>query len=189
MKNLKLKNSSLKNSKNSSLKNSAPGVYKLDGIFAPWRSKYFGKKSDTCVFCDIAQNPSKDDENFVLFRAKYCFCVMNRYPYTLGEFMIIPYFHTDNIENLQSEIWLEMCEIAQIGVGILKSELSAKGVNLGMNLGAVAGAGIAEHIHLHLVPRWERDTNFITTIGGARVHGVPFLEQYEKLKSAFKDFA
>lgn len=182
LKNLKnSKNLALKNSKNSKL-----AAHKLAGIFAPWRSEYFGKKQSGCVFCNIVQDSSKDDENFVLFRAKHCFSVMNRYPYTLGEFMIIPYFHTDNIESLESEIWLEMCEIAQRGVGILKSELGAKGVNLGMNLGAAAGAGIAEHVHLHLVPRWERDTNFITTIGGVRVHGVPFGEQYDKLKSAFK---
>ena len=148
-------------------------------LFAPWRSEYFGSKPSGCVFCAIANEPSKDDENFVLFRAKYCYGVMNRYPYTLGEFMIIPFKHSDNIESLESEIWLEISSLAQKSVAVLKNTLGAKGVNLGMNLGECAGAGIAEHVHLHLVPRWERDTNFITTIGGARVHGVPFGQQFE----------
>ena len=156
-------------------------------LFAPWRSEYFGSKPSGCVFCAIANEPSKDDENFVLFRAKHCYGVMNRYPYTLGEFMIIPFKHSDNIESLESEIWLEISSLAQKSVAVLKNTLGAKGVNLGMNLGECAGAGIAEHVHLHLVPRWERDTNFITTIGGARVHGVPFGQQFDKLKVAFNE--
>ena len=155
--------------------------------FAPWRAQYFNRpKQCDCVFCDIANNPQNDAENFVLFRAKNCFGVMNRYPYTLGEFMVIPYKHIDNIESLKEQIWLEMSAIVQRGVGVLKSILNAGGVNIGMNLGAAAGAGIAEHIHYHLVPRWERDTNFITTIGYTRVHGVPFMQQYESLREEFK---
>lgn len=156
-------------------------------LFAPWRSEYFGSKPSGCVFCAIANEPSKDEKNFVLFRAKYCYGVMNRYPYTLGEFMIIPFKHSDNIESLESEIWLEISSLAQKSVAVLKNTLGVKGVNLGMNLGECAGAGIAEHVHLHLVPRWERDTNFITTIGGARVHGVPFGQQFDKLKVAFNE--
>lgn len=158
--------------------------------FSPWRSEYFKSKPTKCVFCDIAQNPQNDDENFVLFRAKYCFGVMNRYPYTLGEFMIIPHKHIDNIENLDDEEWSEISKIVKIGVKILKTTLNAEGVNIGMNLGSAAGAGISEHIHYHLVPRWSRDTNFITTISHTRVHGVPFLDEYKKLKNAFeKEFA
>ena len=101
--------------------------------------------------------------------------------------MIIPFKHSDNIESLESEIWLEISSLAQKSVAVLKNTLGVKGVNLGMNLGECAGAGIAEHVHLHLVPRWERDTNFITTIGGARVHGVPFGQQFDKLKVAFNE--
>jgi diadenosine tetraphosphate (Ap4A) HIT family hydrolase len=155
--------------------------------FAPWRAEYFSRvKSSKCIFCDIAQNPQNDAENFVLFRAKYCFGIMNRYPYTLGEFMVIPYEHIDNIESLNPDIWLEISAIVQKGVAVLKNILNASGVNIGMNLGAAAGAGIAEHIHYHLVPRWERDTNFITTIAYTRVHGVPFMQQYKSLKSEFQ---
>lgn len=157
--------------------------------FAPWRAEYFSKKTEGCAFCDIAHSKC-DDDNFVLFRSERCFGVMNRYPYTLGEFMVIPYEHVDNIETLSPETWLEMSRIVQIGVRVLKQTLHATGVNIGMNLGADAGAGIAEHIHYHLVPRWKRDTNFITTIGYTRIHGVPFYEQYKALKNAFaKEFA
>lgn len=152
--------------------------------FSPWRSEYFNDKKEGCVFCDII-NSKFDDDNFVIFRSKDCFGVMNRYPYTLGEFMIIPYEHTDNIESLSKDIWTQMSHFVQIGVGILKEKLYANGVNIGMNLGVAGGAGIADHIHYHLVPRWQGDTNFITTIGYTRVHGVPFLEQFFILKDAF----
>ena len=100
--------------------------------------------------------------------------------------MVIPYEHIDNIESLDTQIWLEMSQIVQIGVDVLKRVLNANGVNIGMNLGTAAGAGIAEHIHYHLVPRWQRDTNFITTIGYTRVHGVPFMEQFKSLKDEFQ---
>ena len=154
--------------------------------FAPWRAEYFSRPKDCeCVFCKIA-NENRDSENFMLFRAKNCFGLMNRYPYTLGEFMVIPYEHIDNIESLDTQIWLEMSQIVQIGVDVLKRVLNANGVNIGMNLGAAAGAGIAEHIHYHLVPRWQRETNFITTIGYTRVHGVPFMEQFKSLKDEFQ---
>ncbi len=164
----------------------------MEHEFSPWRAEYFKTRKDdgvtdhSCVFCDIAENIQNDEENFVLFRAKNCFAVMNRYPYTLGEFMIIPYIHTDNIENLDKNIWSEMSDLVQLGVGVLKESLNANGVNIGMNLGSAAGTGIAEHIHYHLVPRWSRDTNFITTIAYTRVHGVPFLDQYHTLKKAFQ---
>lgn len=158
--------------------------------FSPWRKEYFKSKPTECVFCDIAKNPKNDDENFVLFRFKYCFCVMNRFPYTLGEFMIIPYEHIDNIENLDNETWIEMSKIAKIGVKLLKNAIKAQGVNIGMNLGDAAGAGISEHVHYHLVPRWVKDTNFITTVANTRVHGVPFADEYNILKDAFnKEFA
>ncbi|AII14659.1 HIT family hydrolase, FHIT branch [Campylobacter iguaniorum] len=153
--------------------------------FAPWRSEYFSNKTDGCVFCQMQDG--NNDENFILFRAQNCFGVMNRYPYTLGEFMVIPYLHTDNIESLDEQIWQEMSHFVRLGVGVLKDKLHANGVNIGMNLGAAAGAGIAEHIHYHLVPRWSRDTNFITTIGYTRIHGVPFYEQYKVLKEAFDE--
>ncbi|MGG7048163.1 MULTISPECIES: HIT family protein [unclassified Campylobacter] len=157
----------------------------MDHLCAPWRAEYFSQKRDGCVFCEIIKEDKKDDELGVIFRAKHCFGVMNRYPYSPGHFMVIPYTHTDKIEELDEVTWLEMSKFVRKGVGILKQELNATGVNIGMNLGASAGAGIAEHVHYHLVPRWERDTNFITTIADIRVNGVPFAPLFEKLKRAF----
>lgn len=153
-------------------------------LCAPWRSEYFSNKKDTCPFCD-ALKYNKDDELGILFRAKNCFGVMNLFPYSPGAFMIIPNSHTDNIESLSLECWQEISFYVQKGVKILKENVGAQGVNIGMNLGVASGAGISEHVHYHLVPRWIGDTNFITTIGGARVNGVPFLPLYEKIKKAF----
>ena len=155
----------------------------MEYLYAPWRSDYVTKKKiEGCVFCHISKNPSMDEEHFVLYRDEVCFMVMNKYPYNPGHFMIIPHLHTDALENLDENSWLRMSKLAQKSVKMMKEGFGAKGVNLGMNLGSSAGAGIAEHIHLHIVPRWERDTNFITTIGQTRVYSTEFLRVYKKIK-------
>lgn len=159
----------------------------MEHLCAPWRSEYFNTKSAECVFCEVINHPENDDKTGVLFRAKHCFGIMNLYPYSPGHFMVIPYAHVDKIEDLDEKTWLEMSLFVREGVAILKRELKATGVNIGMNLGKAAGAGIAEHVHYHLVPRWERDTNFITTIADLRVNGVPFHPLFEKLKKAFDE--
>ena len=159
----------------------------MEHICAPWRSEYFSKKEQGCVFCNVVNHPEKDAQTGVLFRAKRCFGIMNLYPYTPGHFMVIPYVHTDKIESLDEQTWSEMSAYVREGVKILKRELNAAGVNIGMNLGKAGGAGIAEHVHYHLVPRWSGDTNFITSIAEVRVNGVPFTPLYEKLKAAFVD--
>ncbi|QPH88108.1 HIT family protein [Campylobacter concisus] len=156
----------------------------MQHLCAPWRSEYFSAKKDSCVFCDVI-NSNDDEKNGVLFRAKHCFGIMNLYPYSPGHFMIIPNQHTDKIEELDEQTWFEMSKFVRLGVEILKKELYANGVNIGMNLGKAAGAGIAEHVHYHLVPRWSGDTNFITTISDVRVNGTPFHPLFEKLKKAF----
>jgi ATP adenylyltransferase len=151
-------------------------------LYAPWRTDYIsGKKIDGCVFCHISAHADEDALLHVLYRDEHCFIVMNRYPYTPGHFMIIPHQHTDSLEALPPEVWLRMSALAQKGVRMLKEGFGAEGVNLGMNLGKAGGAGIAEHIHLHLVPRWERDTNFITAIGETRVYSTDFERIYKKM--------
>ncbi|MBP3224405.1 MAG: HIT domain-containing protein [Campylobacter sp.] len=159
----------------------------MDYICAPWRSDYFTEKRSGCPFCAAVEAKEGTECVGVVFRAKFCFGLMNLYPYNPGAFMVIPYEHTDNIENLPLEAWLEISEYVQKGVRVLKTALGAKGVNIGMNLGVAAGAGIAEHVHYHLVPRWERDTNFITTIANVRVNGVSFAPLYEKIKAGFEN--
>ena len=160
-----------------------------DILYAPWRDEYVtNEKIEGCVFCHIAFHADKDEKLHVLHRDKYCFMVMNKYPYTPGHFMIIPNQHTDKLEALPSEVWLHMSLLAQQGVRLLKEGFGAHGVNIGMNLGSVAGAGIAEHIHMHLVPRWERDTNFITSIGKTRVYSTDFETVYTKIKALIPEY-
>lgn len=153
----------------------------MEHLYAPWRSAYFSDRQEGCVFCRISQTPQNDEENQVLFRDEHCFAVMNRYPYTPGHFMIIPHAHTDSLEVLAPESWRHIATLAQRGVRLLKEHFGAHGVNLGMNLGECGGAGIAEHIHLHLVPRFTRDTNFITVTGGTRVYPSSFEAIYRQL--------
>jgi len=156
----------------------------MNHLYAPWRTDYItGKKIDGCVFCHISQHSELDEEHQVLFRDADCFVVMNKYPYTPGHFMIIPHTHTDSLEALDPKVWMCMSTLAQQSVRMLKEGFGAEGVNMGMNLGSAAGAGIAEHIHLHLVPRFSRDTNFITTIAETRVYSIDFHKIYEKLKA------
>ena len=159
----------------------------MNYIYAPWRFEYVKEQTKGCVFCHIAHQ-NNDKELGVLFRDDICFVVMNRYPYTPGHFMVIPNRHIDNIENLPQNEWLHISKRVQEGIKLLKSTLNTKGLNIGMNLGSCAGAGISEHIHYHLVPRWERDTNFITTIGQSRVYSVDFEKIYLQLKKRAKEF-
>ncbi len=156
----------------------------MERLYAPWRTEYISqgdKKIKGCVFCHIVIN-SDDKELGVLHRDEDFFIVMNKYPYTPGHFMIIPNHHTPNLEDLDPQVFAKISNYAQKGVKMLKEVLNAKGVNIGMNLGSAGGAGIAEHIHLHLVPRWSGDTNFITTIGDTRIFSTDFDKIYTKLK-------
>ncbi len=152
-------------------------------LYAPWRSAYLKRNIDAkCVFCDIVDR--RDDKSLgVIWRDRDCFIVMNAYPYTPGHFMIIPHKHTDSLESLDPQVWLRMSALAQQGVELLKDGFGAEGVNLGMNLGRAGGAGIAEHIHLHLVPRFGQDTNFITSVAHTRVYSTDFDKVYEKILS------
>jgi ATP adenylyltransferase len=151
-------------------------------LYAPWRTDYItGERIEGCVFCHISEHEKEDEKQHVLYRDEHCFIVMNRYPYTPGHFMIIPHRHTDAIESLDAETWLRISVLAQQGVRMLKEGFNAHGVNIGMNLGKAGGAGIAEHIHLHLVPRWERDTNFITAIADTRVYSTDFEKIYRRM--------
>lgn len=160
-----------------------------DILYAPWRTDYIsGEKIEGCIFCHISTHAADDESLHVLYRDEKCFVVMNKYPYTPGHFMIIPHNHTDKLEALESDVWLHMSDLAQRGVRLLKEAFGAQGVNIGMNLGKAGGAGIAEHIHLHLVPRWERDTNFITAIAATRVYSTDFERIFQRIKTVIPDY-
>lgn len=160
----------------------------MDYMYAPWRDAYFSDKPEGCVFCNISEHPELDEQHHVLYRDALCFIVMNRYPYTPGHFMVIPHHHTDAVEALESEVWLHLSFIVQRCVKMLKEGFGAQGVNLGMNLGKSGGAGIAEHIHYHVIPRWMGDTNFITTIADTRVYGTDFEKIYTHLKGLVPEY-
>jgi len=160
----------------------------MDYMYAPWRDAYFSDKPEGCVFCNISEHPELDAVHHVLYRDALCFIVMNRYPYTPGHFMVIPHHHTDAVEALESEVWLHLSLIVQRCVKMLKEGIGAQGVNLGMNLGKSGGAGIAEHIHYHVIPRWMGDTNFITTIADTRVYGTDFEKIYTHLKGLVPEY-
>ncbi len=160
----------------------------MDYMYAPWRTHYFTEKEQGCVFCAISQQAQKDEEHHVLYRDAHCFIVMNRYPYSPGHIMVIPHCHTDAVEALTTKTWLHISAIVQCCVRMLKNGIGAQGVNLGMNLGKSGGAGIAEHIHYHVLPRWQGDTNFITTIAGTRVYGTDFEEIYCRLKKLIPEY-
>jgi diadenosine tetraphosphate (Ap4A) HIT family hydrolase len=156
----------------------------MDRLYAPWRREYHLEKREGCVFCGI-RDSKEDEENFVFYRDEICYFVMNKFPYNPGHFMIIPNKHTSNLEDLNE---LEICHIskmAQKGVMILK-EWGATGINVGFNLGFDAGAGIPEHIHMQLVPRFKRDTNFITTISETRVYSADFDKIFDEIKTIAK---
>lgn len=161
----------------------------MEYLYSPWRYDYVNEKKDeNCVFCHIGKN--LDDENLkVIFYDEYCYVVMNKFPYTPGHIMVVPFFHTSKIEDLDEKVWLQMSIRVRQAVKLIKDVMSCEGCNIGMNLGRSAGAGIEQHVHYHIMPRWIGDTNFITAIGGARVYSANFDEIYQRLKeSASKYF-
>lgn len=160
----------------------------MEHLYAPWRFEYVSEeKIQGCVFCHISKN--KDDEKQqVLFSDELCYVVMNKFPYSPGHMMVIPHFHTDKIEDLPDDVWHQMSVRVRQGVKLLKEQMPAQGVNIGMNLGKAAGAGIEQHVHYHMLPRWIGDTNFITTIANTRVYPANFDEIFLKIKSKAKDY-
>jgi len=134
--------------------------------FAPWRRSYLEKKAEKgCVFC----KKEALAEDLVVFEGRLAFVVMNLYPYTSGHLLVVPCRHVSQWEELSAEEKLDILKLLDLSVNVLKEYLKPEGFNIGMNIGAAAGAGIASHLHLHIVPRWFGDTNFMTTLGKIRV--------------------
>ena len=161
----------------------------MQRLWSPWRSKYIASgvdaTADGCVFCRMAANPDEDATNFVVHRGQHSFVVLNLYPYITGHVMIVPYLHTSEFDSVPKEITDEMMDLAKRSQTALREVYSPSGFNLGMNLGAAAGAGIADHLHIHVLPRWTGDTNFMTTVGESRVIPEALEVTYQKLKEKF----
>ena len=154
-------------------------------IWAPWRIEYIlSEKEGGCFLCRMFDEDN-DRENLLLKRGKTCAVVMNRYPYNSGHLMVTPYRHLDNLTDLTPEERLELMDFTAEAVDILKAELNPQGLNLGFNLGEPAGAGLKDHIHQHIVPRWTGDTNFMPVLADTRVMPQALLEQFDILHPLF----
>lgn len=141
-------------------------------------------KEDGCVFC-AAQVMEDGTENLIALRGERAYVILNRYPYTSGHLMVIPFEHRPNLEELDSATRAEMMELTTRCVTVLRTVYDPQGFNLGVNIGEAAGAGVREHVHVHIVPRWKGDTNFMSTLGQTRVLPEALEDTYKRVKAAF----
>lgn len=163
----------------------------MDRLWSPWRSEYIaaGSAADSeaqgCVFCKLRDDAANDATNFVLHRATHSFVVLNIYPYISGHLLIVPNEHVGELDAAGKETTDEMMDLTKRCQTALREVYQPGGFNVGMNLGKVAGAGIADHIHIHIMPRWGGDTNFMTTVGETRVIPEDLTTTYQKLREKF----
>ncbi|MDQ3666034.1 MAG: HIT domain-containing protein [Acidobacteriota bacterium] len=159
----------------------------MDRLWSPWRSEYVAagssadSKGDVCVFCEIQSDPTKDEENLVLHRAEHNFVALNIHPYIPGHLLIVPYQHVSDLDVTPRDTTNEMMDLIKRSQTALREAYQPAGYNIGMNLGAAAGAGIMDHIHVHILPRWIGDSNFISTVGETRVLPEDLVTTYHKL--------
>ena len=145
-----------------------------------------GIETSRCIFCSVIDQTDKDRENLVLWRARHAFVMLNLYPYTNGHMMVVPYRHTGELESLDGETLQEMMLLVGQGIRALRRLMNPQGFNVGANLGRVAGAGVEDHVHLHLVPRWNGDTNFMPVLAEVRMIPELLPQTYDSLHEAFK---
>ena len=159
----------------------------MESIFAPWRMAYIAvsKEQEGCIFCDFPLE-YRDEARLILHRGRTSFVILNAFPYNPGHLMVAPYRHTCEYEALSDEELLEMHRLAGRCIEALRRAMAPQGFNLGVNLGKVAGAGFEGHLHLHIVPRWNGDTNFMPVFSEVRVVAEELSETYRKLKEAWK---
>lgn len=163
----------------------------MDRLWSPWRTKYIDtfkedKKPDDCVFCNKQEADINDNNNLLVYKDILTYAVLNLYPYNSGHLMIVPYRHTDDFNSLTSAENLEVMKNLQLSVKALEIAMKPHGYNIGANLGRIGGAGIDEHIHFHIVPRWSGDINFMPVIGEVKVISQDLLETKSRLIDAFK---
>lgn len=159
----------------------------MDYLWTPWRYQYMEKvtagSQPDCIFCDaLARN--QDEETLIVFRGGKAFIILNRFPYTSGHVMIVPYNHVPDLATCDPEALVEILQLAKRVEAILETQYKPDGLNLGMNLGRAAGAGVAGHIHLHVLPRWIGDSNFMTVTGETRVHSEDLRVTYDRFRKA-----
>lgn len=157
-------------------------------LWAPWRMQYIDQiREDECFLCDaIGAESSQDAQNLVLWRTPYCFAICNRFPYTNGHLLIAPIEHKAELSDLTREELLGLFDAVCKMQLLLKSVMNPDGFNIGLNFGRAAGAGLLEHLHIHIVPRWEGDTNFMPVIGDAKVIPESLSALYRRLRQALE---
>lgn len=162
----------------------------MERLYTPWRMKYVtssSQKTKTCVFCaGLAQGPGHNKENLILYRGQAVFVLMNLYPYNTGHLMILPYDHVATLSEVSAVAQYEMMVLATYFTELLTQLMGPDGFNIGLNLGQAAGAGVDDHLHLHLVPRWSGDSNFMPVIGETRILPEELGDTYDKIMALLK---
>ena len=160
----------------------------MDYLWTPWRYQYMEQvtsgKQPECIFCDALER-NKDEETLIIHRGQKTFVILNRFPYTSGHVMVVPYAHVAELNLLDAGTMTEMMLLAQHMESAFRANYSPDGMNLGMNLGRAAGAGVTGHLHLHALPRWYGDSNFMTVTAETRVHPEELNTTYTRLKKTF----
>jgi ATP adenylyltransferase len=158
-------------------------------LWSPWRLEYLtAPEEGVCVFCSAAEDDD-DRGNLLLLRGERAFLILNRFPYNNGHFMVVPYAHLPSLEDLDPPTLTEMMLLLNQGLAALRATMSPDGFNVGVNLGQIAGAGIEDHVHIHAVPRWAGDTNFMPVLGDMRVVPQTWLQTYDMLQAALDDYS
>jgi ATP adenylyltransferase len=161
----------------------------MDTLWAPWRMQYLEaerRPDDECVFCRAASDTVHDQENLVLHRNETCYIVFNRYPYNTGHVLVVPYRHVGDLADLTEREANNLFQVTRYCVVVLRKALNPHAFNLGLNLGAAAGAGITDHVHMHVVPRWQGDTNFMPIVAKTKVISEMLSTTYEKVAKVAK---
>ena len=156
-------------------------------VWAPWRMEYVGsdQKNEGCIFCP-GNDRTQDEKKLILYRSEWSIVLMNRFPYSNGHLLIAPLRHTSSFDSLSPDEKLDLLNMVERSASVLKDVMDPAGFNIGMNLGKVAGAGVEDHMHFHIVPRWSGDTNYMTVLGEVRIIPEHIQATYEKLLPFFK---
>jgi ATP adenylyltransferase len=156
-------------------------------LWSPWRMQYLSEERPRgCLFCNLLAE-QEDEKNLIVFRGQLAFVMLNRYPYNAGHLMVVPYAHEPSVENLPPETLLEMMVLVNRCLAALRKVMSPEAFNIGANLGHAAGAGVAEHVHMHVVPRWEGDTNFMPVLADVRVVPQLLKDTYRQIRAALQE--
>lgn len=159
----------------------------METLWAPWRIGYIiGEKPQGCIFC-VKPAEHRDAENYIVFRGQYCFVMLNLYPYNNGHLMVVPFAHIASLEDLDAETAREAMSLTQQAIRVLRRAMRPTAFNVGVNIGEAAGAGVADHVHIHVVPRWTGDTNFMPVLSDTRVIAQSLESSYTMLQREFAD--